>query len=416
MNEITLRKIAEEYGTPSFVFDTKALKNRMAAVKEIVGEKVHLCYSIKANPFLIPTMLECVEKLEVCSPGELCICERLEVPKERIIYSGVSKREVDIKDALEYGADVYTAESIGQVKRLNAEALKREVVIPVILRLSAGSQFGMSKEDLCEVIENRKNYTGIVIEGIHYFAGTQRKKLNEQKKELEMLLSFFTELKETFDYEVKKLEYGPGLPVPYFANEDFSDTLAPLRELAPSLQEIAEKVALTVEMGRFFVTECGYYLTKVVDQKQTNGTNYAVIDGGMNHLNYLGQMMGMKVPQITHIKMEEYKNCDKINNVELEQSNPIESNNKEAMTEQKDWCLCGSLCTTADIVVRQAAFDGLLEGDVLAFANVGAYSVTEGIYLFLSRTMPRILLAGENEEVKLVRDFRESYEINCMKL
>ena len=151
-------------------------------------------------PFLIPTMLECVEKLEVCSPGELCICERLQVPKERIIYSGVSKREVDIKDALEYGADVYTAESIGQVKRLNAEALKREVVVPVILRLSAGSQFGMSKEDLCEVIENRKNYTGIVIEGIHYFAGTQRKKLNEQKKELEMLLAFFAELKETFEF------------------------------------------------------------------------------------------------------------------------------------------------------------------------------------------------------------------------
>ncbi len=421
MNEITLRRIAKEYGTPSFVFDTEALKKRMVAVKEIVGEKVHLCYSIKANPFLIPAMLECVEKLEVCSPGELCICERLQVPKERIIYSGVSKREVDVKEALEYGADVYTAESIGQVKRLNAEALKRKVVIPVILRLSAGSQFGMSKEDLCEVIENRKNYTGIEIEGIHYFAGTQRKKLTEQKKELEMLLDLFVELKEKFAYEVKKLEYGPGLPVPYFSNEDFSDTLAPLRELAPSLQEVAEKVALTIEMGRFFVTECGYYLTKVVDQKHTNGTNYAVIDGGMNHLNYLGQMMGMKVPQITHIKMTEQKDCDKINNTEqidkIEQSNPTEhSNQMKSMAEKKDWCLCGSLCTTADIVVRQAAFEGLLEGDVLAFANVGAYSVTEGIYLFLSRTMPRILLAGKDGEVKMVRDFIESYELNCTKM
>ncbi|MBQ8039010.1 MAG: alanine racemase, partial [Lachnospiraceae bacterium] len=249
MNTAELNAIAVEYGTPTFLFDTEALRKRMADIKEIVGEKVHLCYSIKANPFLIPAMLECVEKLEVCSPGELCICERLQVAPERIIYSGVSKREIDVEEALEYGADVYTAESLGHVKRLNAEAVKRGVVIPVILRLSAGSQFGMSKEDLCYVIAHRADYTGIMLEGIHYFAGTQRKKLAEQVNELAMLEALFTELKETYDYEVKKLEYGPGLPVPYFSNEDFSDTLAPLKEVAPALQKIAEKVHLTVEMG-----------------------------------------------------------------------------------------------------------------------------------------------------------------------
>ena len=151
MNTTELNAIASEYGTPTFLFDTEALRKRMADIKEIVGEKVHLCYSIKANPFLIPAMLECVEKLEVCSPGELCICERLQVAPERIIYSGVSKREIDVEEALEYGADVYTAESLGHVKRLNAEAVKRGEVIPVILRLSAGSQFGMSKEDLCYI-------------------------------------------------------------------------------------------------------------------------------------------------------------------------------------------------------------------------------------------------------------------------
>ncbi len=390
MNTTELNAIAVEYGTPTFLFDTEALCKRMADIKEIVGEKVHLCYSIKANPFLIPAMLECVEKLEVCSPGELCICERLQVAPERIIYSGVSKREIDVEEALEYGADVYTAESLGHVKRLNAEAVKRGEVIPVILRLSAGSQFGMSKEDLCYVIAHRGDYTGIMLEGIHYFAGTQRKKLAEQANELAMLEALFTELKETYDYEVKKLEYGPGLPVPYFSNEDFSDTLAPLKEVAPALQKIAEKVHLTVEMGRFYVTECGYYLTKIVDQKTNGKTNYAIIDGGMNHLNYLGQMMGMKVPVIHHLKQGEGQ-------------------------EEKDWCLCGSLCTTADVVVRQAGFKGLEENDVLVFTNVGAYSVTEGIYLFLSRTMPRIVLRQGVGQYKLVRDFYETYQLNCLQ-
>lgn len=388
MNQIELKAIAKEFETPTFLFDTEALRKRMTSIKEIVGEKVHLCYSIKANPFLIPTMLDCVEKLEVCSPGELCICERLQVKPERIIYSGVSKRECDVEEAVEYGADVYTAESLNQVKRLNAEAVKRGIVIPVILRLTAGSQFGMSKEDLCYAIEHRSEFKGIDIEGIHYFVGTQRKKLAEQAAELEMLEALFVELKESYDYDVKKLEYGPGLPVPYFSNEDFSDTLAPVKEIAPMLQKMAEKVHLTVEMGRFYVTECGYYLTKVVDQKSNGKTNYAVIDGGMNHLNYLGQMMGMKVPVIHHLK-------------------------QGTSTEERDWCLCGSLCTTADIVVRQAGFTGLEENDILVFTNVGAYSVTEGIYLFLSRTMPRIVLRQGEGKYELVRDFYETNQLNC---
>ena len=387
MNDMELGKIADKYGTPTFLFDTDALKARMNEIKKIVGDAVHLCYSIKANPFLVPAMLECVEKLEVCSPGELCICDRLQVGADKIIYSGVSKREEDIEEALDYGAAVYTAESINQVERLNVAAGKRGVVIPVILRLSSGSQFGMSKEDLCHVIEHRTDFKGLNMEGIHYFAGTQRKKLTEQKNELEMLIALIAELRERYGYDVKKLEYGPGLPVPYFRNEEFSDTLAPLREIVPVLQKVAENVELTIEMGRFYVTECGYYLTRVVDQKSNQGTNFAIIDGGMNHLNYLGQMMGMKVPVICHLK-------------------------RSQSAEHAEWCLCGSLCTTADVVVRQVSFDGLAEGDILVFSNVGAYSVTEGIYLFLSRTMPRIVLYKDGK-AELIRDFYETYQLNC---
>ena len=77
MDKQTLKAIAAKYGTPSFVFDTQALAARMRAVKEIVGSSVRLCYSIKANPFLIPAMQDLVELLEVCSPGELEICEEL---------------------------------------------------------------------------------------------------------------------------------------------------------------------------------------------------------------------------------------------------------------------------------------------------------------------------------------------------
>jgi len=417
MRDTELRDISCEYGTPSFLFDTVALKARMKAIKEIVGDKVHLCYSIKANPFLIPAMLECVEKLEVCSPGELAICKMKKVPGDKIIYSGVNKTCIDVREAVEYDAGVYTAESILQFELLNASAIEHGKVIPVLPRLNAGSQFGMSKEDYCYLVANREQFKGIKIVGIHYFVGTQRKKLSEQKAELEMLKGFIAELKEEYGFVVEKLEYGPGLPVPYFTVDDFTDTLAPVKEIAADLQAMAELVDLTVEMGRFYVSECGYYLTKVMDQKSNKGTNYAIVDGGMNHLTYLGQMMGMKVPVIKHLPIEHIENgkeaADLAGSLKASVYRDGTVVGQLPADEEVNWSLCGSLCTTADVIVRQAPFKNLQMGDVLVFSNIGAYSVTEGIHLFLSRTMPRIVLYNGEGDVELARDFMETCQLNC---
>ena len=79
METAPLEAIVKAYGTPCFVFDEAALARRMHAVREIVGERMRLCYSVKANPFLIPAMCGLVETLEVCSPGELEICMALGV-------------------------------------------------------------------------------------------------------------------------------------------------------------------------------------------------------------------------------------------------------------------------------------------------------------------------------------------------
>lgn len=390
MKEDLLLKLGQKYGTPSFIFDVSHLKRRVDQIKEILGEEVRLCYSIKANPFLIPTMLENVEKLEVCSPGELLICERLNVPGKKIIYSGVNKTLNDIEEAVKNNSGIYTAESILHVKLLNQVGDKFSKKLPVLLRLNAGSQFGMSKEDLFFIIKNRENYKNIEIAGIHFFAGTQRKKLDKQKKELVMLKELYEEIFEKYNLKLQKLEYGPGLSVPIFEVDNFDDTLQPMKELAENLKEVTTWAELTIEMGRFYVTEIGYYLTTVMDQKSNEGINYAILDGGMNHLNYFGQIMGMKIPVIKHLKK------------------------KNINENEKDWSLCGSLCTTADVIVRQIKMESLEKDDILAFCNVGAYSITEGIYLFLSRMMPRVILYDEKIGSKLVRDFYDSSILNTI--
>lgn len=380
-----LFSVAERFGTPCFIFDEVQLARRMKAVRAIVPEDIRLCYSIKANPFLIPAMRRLVGTLEVCSPGELEICRQQGVSPDMVLFSGVNKTRADVERAMDLGVTRFTCESPLHVRLIDEAARSRGRVYPVLLRLTAGSQFGMDERDFFAALDHRAATPGIRIEGVHYFSGTQRKKLDGQRKELAMLCALSDRLKAEYGMETVRVEYGPGLYFPYFSHEDHSDTLAPLRELAPDLAALAAHCELTIEMGRFFTSECGAYLTRVVDTKVNGGTAYAIVDGGIHHVNYLGGNMGMRVPII-------------------EQSPAREG-------DMQPWALCGSLCTTADVLVRKAELHPLEQGDVLAFMNIGAYSVTEGPALFLSRDMPRIILRGETGD-RLARDVVHSWTLN----
>ena len=448
MTDESLIAIAKQYGSPTYVFDTKALRARMHAIGEIFGPKVKLCYSIKANSFLIPAALQEVANLEVCSPGELEICERLQVPMDRVIYSGVNKEPWDVERAVIHDeVGICTAESLRHVRLLEAAGAKSGKVVPVLLRLNSGAQFGMSREDLLSVIRERESYPHLELAGIHYFAGTQRKNknLHQQKDELEMLRQLFNEVREQEGFVLRKLEYGPGLPVPLFADGNYSDTLAPARELAETLRSVTEWAELTVEAGRFYAAECGYYITKVVDSKSVDDKNFCIVDGGIHHVNYLGQIMGMKEPVIRHYRgngdpdaaseMVEYKriadNAADVLSMQGAEENEysqdaaakaaaLSENAEEDCAEKEydlqDWAICGSLCTTNDDLVRSRRMTGPQLGDLLVFENIGAYSVTEGIYLFLSRKMPRIVLYNDSSDVQLVRDFTETNPLNTPQL
>ncbi len=152
-------------------------------------------------------------------------------------------------------------------------------------------------------------------------------------------------------------------------------------------------------------------MTKVEDMKNNKGINYLIIDGGMNHVNYLGQMLGMKNPIIEHIERDKDNDCDADI---VEKYFGIEHTNA-SKNEEINYAVCGSLCTTSDVLVRQLPLINLQIGDILAFCNIGAYSVTEGIHLFLSRTMPQILLRKENGDIVIARGFMESSPINTIK-
>ena len=388
MDKAQLADLTRQWGTPLYVFDEDAVVSRMNDCRGIVGESVNLCYSIKANPFLVPVMSELVSTLEVCSPGELEICHQCGVAPQAVLFSGVNKTAGDIRRALDLGVRRFTCESPLHIRLLNEAALAHGLVLPVLLRLTAGSQFGMDERDLRQAIANRSSFPGLSFAGIHYFSGTQQKRLSGQRKQIQHLCALTDSLRDEYGFTAECVEYGAGLYFPYFEGEDAEDTLLPLRELAPDLQALGARCHLTVEMGRFFAAPCGVYLTRTIDVKQCCGSNIAILDGGMHHVNYYGGSMGMRVPYLTHLS------------------------DREAACEAQEWMLCGSLCTTADVLVRTARLKNLQTGDVIAFHNVGAYSATEAPALFLSRSMPRIVLLSHGQP-RLVRDVMPSWTLNC---
>lgn len=406
MTNETLKKIANEYGTPSYVFDFEEVRNRAGAIKRILNSEatspIRLCFSIKANPFLIPALIDTVDYFEVCSPGELSICKDYHVPSGKIIYSGVHKEIEDIREAICYEPDykggylpvaLITAESLRHYEMIKQVASSEQVPVKLLLRLSSKSQFGMSMEDIETIICSASSEHWLEITGLHYFAGTQRAKLKHQKEELLELKESFSMLREKYAIPLSHFEYGPGLPYPYFFGDDFSDTLAPVKELAPALWEVSAYSELTIEMGRFIASSCGTYLTSVCDLKSSYDHNWCILDGGINHVNFIGQMMGLKCPKCRILKTDGSA-------VDIDFENP-----------SKKWTMCGSLCSTNDVLIRDFPGGELNIGDVLAIENIGAYSVTEGIYLFLSRDMPSIIV-HDKDTVSLVREVKHTWKLN----
>ena len=395
MNEQLLREFSAQLATPSYVFDLDEFEKRAKLVKHYFGEKTGICFSIKANPFLLGRLPGIFDKIEVCSPGELTICEKTGVDTKKIIFSGVNKTLKDVQRAADDEVGTFTAESLLHVDMINGEGVKRGKVYPVLLRVTdvkGGSQFGMEEKTVLNIIENRDSYKGMEIVGLHYFTGTQKKKAKPIIRELDYLADLVDRIKAEYGFTVNRLEYGTGLAVDYF--DDNADALEEerLASISEKIQELSEKAELTVEMGRFFAAPCGYYLTKVIDAKTNYDINYVVVDGGLNQLKYDGQLQGMQIPRIIHLK------------------------NHDSESGVKPWTLCGSLCTTADVLARAAEFDSLEIGDILVFCRTGAYSVTEGMAVFLSREMLVVSVYSEKEGLTVIRDMLYSDVFNTPAL
>jgi diaminopimelate decarboxylase len=400
-------EIAGKEQTPMYLFDLDVLEGRVKEMQQILGDDVALCYAMKANPFLVDAMKALVPKLEVCSPGEFAICERENASMESIVLSGVNKEEADICHVMKDcgGVGIYTVESLSQLKLLQKCASAYNQQICVLVRVTSGNQFGVDEELLEQIIKERDTYTNVTFKGIQCYTGTQKKKMQQIEDELVWLDALCDRLYDSYGWKAEELEYGPGLMVSYFGEDAFDDGMEALKEFAKLLKPLRAKYKLTFEMGRFIAASCGMFISSVVDTKCNKGQNYCIIDGGINHINYYGQTMAMKVPAYTYVKSD----TKKMTGFDFAAKRMFESESDEK------WTICGSLCTVGDVIVKNLPITSPKPGDKIIFYNIGAYSVTEGIYLFLSRRLPKIAAYSEKKGVQVYRDVTASDRINSRR-
>lgn len=371
-----------------YTFDIAVLKERIRYIREHMPENISICYAVKANSFVVREIADDVERIEICSHGEANICRALKIESSKMVISGVSKSD-GLIDELVSDPDfcgILTAESIYQYERIASAAEKCKRTVNILLRLTNDSQFGMDEEAIESVISQRYNNSYINILGIQYFSGTQKTSVKKLEREIKYLDQYLNHLRECYNYEAKELEYGTGFPVSYFESETLNED-ALFAAFCEIIDNMSTKPKITIELGRSIAASCGNYYTHIVDIKKNKGQNYIIVDGGMHQIVYFGQQMAMKRPF-----MEVAGKC--------------------GQPAEEQWNICGSLCTMNDFIVKQMPLPSVQTGDVLCFHNTGAYCMTEGISLFLSRDIPAIYLIKENSEIICVRKSYETSDMN----
>ncbi len=112
-----------------------------------------------------------------------------------------------------------------------------------------------------------------------------------------------------------------------------------------------------------------------------------MVDGGIHHLHYDGQLMAMKQPYVRKLPKDVQGVCE-------------------------EWEICGALCTVNDILARKQPLVAASPGDLLVFEQAGAYSMTEGMSVFLSRELPAVAVWGTERGLLKVRGHMDTYCLN----
>jgi len=300
---VPLSRIAEEVGTPCYVYSRAAIEERWRSYDEAFAGRDHLvCFAVKANSNL--AVLNILARLgsgfDIVSVGELERVLKAGGQADRVVYSGVGKSRTEMQRALEVGIGCFNVESEAELELLAEVADKLGVKAPVALRvnpdvnpnthpyISTGlkdSKFGIPIERAVRVYERAAELASIQVKGVAAHIGSQLTELDPFIESMERLLDLVGELSDA-GIELEWLDLGGGLGVRYFDEHppEPDDYVVTLMDHFQAKGSRYQKLKLLIEPGRSIVGNAGLLLTRVQYLKHGETRNYAVVDAAMNDL------------------------------------------------------------------------------------------------------------------------------------
>ncbi len=387
VGELAATAIAERFGTPCYVFDAEALRERIAAVREALGERVSVLFALKANPnaAIARILHQGGAGAEVASAGEILVARRAGVPGDRMQFAGPGKEPEELALAIDHGV-LLNVESLAELRAVNDAAATAGTQARVALRvnppasltgsrmrMSGGSaKFGIDADALEATAETAESMDAIRLEGLHTYAGTQTFDHEGWLANAGFLVEQADAIERSLGRELTSLNFGGGFGVPVFDKDGEFDLEAAGKGLRELVGESRRQHY--VELGRYLVAEAGVYLTRVTYVKESRGKRFAILDGGM-HQHAAAAGMGTVIRRPFPM---------------------VRATQLDARPSEHECVLGGPLCTPADVFPTAPSLGDVEAGELVAFLSSGAYGLTFSNVLFLGHpTPPEILVDGD---------------------
>lgn len=359
MTNQDLLKIAQDYGSPVYVYDAEKIasqyKRLTSAFKKVKQVKFHYAVKANSNISVLKFLHSLGAALDTVSIQEVKLGLEVGFKPADIIFTpnGVSMEEIET--VTEMGVQI-NIDNLSILEQFGTKHPKTPVCIRINPHVMAGgntnisvghidSKFGISIHQmplLLRIVEN----TGMHINGIHMHTGSDILDIDVFLYASEILFDAAKNFKS-----LEFIDFGSGFKVPY-KKDDIETNIEELgKKLSKRFNdfcgEYGRELTLAFEPGKFLVSEAGKFLVKVNVIKQTTSTIFAQIDSGFNHL------IRPMFYGVTHF----------IENI----SNP--------QGKERFYSVVGYICET-DTFASNRRINEISEGDILAFHNAGAYCFT----------------------------------------
>lgn len=397
--------LATKYGTPLYIYDFDYIKSRYLALKNAFSARKSLvCFAVKANSNL--SVLKFLANLgsgfDCVSIGEVRRALLAGANAYKIIFSGVGKKDEELKEALQNNILMINLESPAEMLRLEniAKELKKQARISIRVNpnvdakthpyISTGlneNKFGVEISEAKKMYLYAKKSEWLQPYGIHFHIGSQLTDLAPIIEAANIVSNIMSELK-ALEIDIKFFDVGGGIGVIY-ENENEISLYDYAQGILGALK--GQDVTVICEPGRFLTANAGVFLTKVLYQKLNLKKRFVIVDGAMNDL----------------IRPSLYNAHHRISVVSKQNGKISNENSVQNLNEISKADVVGPICESSDFLAKNIDLPELKNGDLLLVKSAGAYGFSMSSNYNSRLRCAEVAL--ENGTDRLIRR-RESFE------